>query len=87
MLAIVEVKTEVPSKDYTSHRIIELSNKNKIHVVCKDPFGFWSVHYDTGGVLPKSLQSDFTTFDEAYKRVEQHVAAKNIEVIEIKNKA
>jgi hypothetical protein len=64
-------------------RIMEVG-KNKIFMRRTDPFGFIKLNYERGE-LPIELQGQFTSFDEAKKRIEVYLTQKGREAAEVEN--
>jgi len=49
--------------------------KNILHAKRQDPYGFWTIHFERG-TIPNELQGTFTSFDEAWKRIEVYLSKK-----------
>jgi hypothetical protein len=43
--------------------------KNILHAKRQDPYGFWTIHFERGEI-PAELKGSFTSFGEAWKRIE-----------------
>lgn len=72
------------SNDLPNHRVIELENGNKLHLVRKDPHGFIYLHLDKGQ-LPHSLAgSAFTDWYSARQAADGYVRERQSAVAEIK---
>ena len=67
--------TDLEHKDLAKERRLILENGNVITFKCKDPYGFWTVHYDKGG-MPKNLQGQYTAFEYAYADVKKYLSTK-----------
>lgn len=59
-------------------RTFEVGN-NVLHVRRKDPYGFWTCHYEKGPV-PQELSGSYTSFYEAEKAVLGYLNSKGREV-------
>lgn len=66
--------------DLNDHRIFLIEN-NKIHFKRRDPYSFWYINLDKGPV-PKSLDSAYTSFDEAKKAVIAFLKSRNKPILE-----
>jgi hypothetical protein len=47
--------------------------KNILHAKRQDPYGFWTIHFERGEI-PAELKGTFTSFPEAWKRIEVYLA-------------
>lgn len=74
--------TSVSDKDLPSVQTIQLSN-NTIYIKKHDPYGFWTVNFDKGG-MPEYLQGHFLSDVEARKAVMKYLERKK-RLKEIKN--
>lgn len=76
--------TDLEIKDLSKERQLILESGNVITFKCKDPYGFWTVHYDKGG-MPKNLQGMYTTFEYAYADVKKYLDTKFNEIVDERN--
>ena len=81
----MELQDFVGDNDLANKRVMTLDNGAKLIFERKDPYGFWSIHYEKGQV-PEDLQGHYTTFDLAQKDVARYLARKDKEVVEIQDK-
>lgn len=73
--------TDLQHKDLAKERQLILESGSVITFKCKDPYGFWTVHYDKGA-MPKNLRGQYTTFEYAYADVQKYLNTKFNEVVE-----
>lgn len=59
-------------RDLSRNRVITLDNGSKVIIRCKDPYGHWYITYDRSQP-PAHLQGSYTTFDEAFKALENYI--------------
>lgn len=64
-------------------RVMEVG-KNKLYMKRIDPFGFVRINYERGE-LPKELDGQYTSFEEARKRIELYLQKKGREAVEVEN--
>jgi hypothetical protein len=74
-------------RDLSKNRVITFDNGTKATIRCKDPYGFWTIHFDHGSV-PDKLSGQYTTYVKAedalksYLLEDNHVYARKIEKVE-----
>jgi len=71
----VEEITRTPgTKKYgiTNHRLVEIGER-RFRLNCHDPYGFWYIVPQTGGVLPDKLKGSFTSVLEAEKALTVYI--------------
>jgi hypothetical protein len=49
--------------------------KNVLHAKRKDPYGFWTIHFERGSV-PEELKGTYTSFSECWKKIECYLNRK-----------
>lgn len=59
-------------RDLSKNRVVTFDNGTKATIRCKDPYGFWTIHYEKGEP-PAHLRGSYTTFDEAFKALRNYI--------------
>lgn len=83
---MIQDTDQLGTNDLSKHRIVELSNGNKINLERRDPYGFIHVWLDHGQFPDKSpLNGVFTSWERAYTAIDGYIAQRNEAVSQIRH--
>jgi hypothetical protein len=79
-----DVQTQSPSPTFSTivdmesnKRTWTLPSGNKLNFERRDPYGFWSIHYDKGQV-PAALKGNYTTYEQAKAAADRYLTEQAI---------
>jgi hypothetical protein len=85
MTALTDVQTQTPSPTFSTVIDMEMNKRtwtlpsgNKLHFERRDPYGFWSIHYDKGQV-PAELKGNYTSYDQAAAAANRYITERAVE--------